>query len=99
MDLYVCIDCHIPTSHLYSFVGGENRNVLIQYIRKVSDETNGNASFECSLCEFRSSVRINTINHIESKHFPGTFTYTCEFCMKTFLSKNSFSSHVSRNHK
>lgn len=90
--------CFPLIPHLLALFVGENRNVLVQYMRKVSDGENF-ASFECSLCDFRSAVRINTINHIESKHFPGTFTYTCDYCMKTFLSKNSFSSHVSRNHK
>jgi len=54
----------------------------------------------CSICEkYKSPARVNVRNHVESKHFPNTFEYACEFCGKIMYSKNYKDTHISMNHK
>ena len=35
--------------------------------------------------EINCVERHNLINHVESVHFPNTFTYTCKFCGKQYI--------------
>jgi len=56
--------------------------------------------YQCSICEkYKSPARVNVRNHVESKHFPNTFEYPCEFCGKIMYSKNYRDTHISMNHK
>lgn len=49
----------------------------------------------CSLCGvFKNRTITNVRNHIESKHFPGIFNYTCTICNKVLGSKTSFRDHT-----
>merc|ERR1712059_35807 len=49
----------------------------------------------CSLCGiFKNKTVTNVRCHIESKHFPGTFTYSCEICAKVCNSKTSYRDHM-----
>jgi len=69
---------------------------LLQYI--VKDSSTGNLS--CSLCySFSHRSRANVRNHIESKHFPKTFVYTCPICEKECPSHQSMLKHKSLFHK
>jgi len=69
---------------------------LLQYI--VKDSATGNLS--CSLCtNFSHRSRANVRNHIESKHFPNTFVYTCPVCFKDCPSHQSLLKHKSLFHK
>ena len=72
--------------------------MLNQYIVKDVNEA-GIVVFKCTLCDLENGVGNNVLNHVESQHFPGTFTYKCDFCEKTYQSKNALSVHVHRNHK
>jgi len=48
----------------------------------------------CTLCGvFRNKTITNVRCHIESKHFPGTFSYSCQFCGKPCNSKTSLRDH------
>jgi len=48
----------------------------------------------CTLCGvFRNRTITNVRCHIESKHFPGTFTYSCQICGKQCNSKTSLRDH------
>ena len=48
----------------------------------------------CSLCRvFKNKSTWNVRNHIESKHFPGIFSYTCTICTKVLGSKTAFRDH------
>jgi len=50
----------------------------------------------CTLCGvFRNKTITNVRCHIESKHFPGTFTYSCPICGKQCNSKTSLRDHNS----
>jgi len=56
--------------------------------------------YQCSICEkYKSPARVNVRNHVESKHFPNTFEYACEYCGKIMYSKNYKDTHISMNHK
>jgi len=69
---------------------------LLQYI--VKDSATG--SLACSLCSnFSHRSRANVRNHIESKHFPNTFVYTCPVCAKDCPSHQSLLKHKSLFHK
>ena len=69
---------------------------LLQYI--VKDSISGNLA--CSLCSrFSHRSRANVRNHIESKHFPNTFVYSCPICCKNCPSHQSLLKHKSLFHK
>ena len=52
----------------------------------------------CTDCDFKSQITTNVRNHVEAHHVgPGRIHYTCNFCGRTFKSKNSFQSHKSRS--
>ena len=53
--------------------------------------------FACSFCKKTSNRRQIISNHVET-HIDG-FVHICEVCCKTFRSKNSLQSHVSKHHK
>ena len=51
----------------------------------------------CAVCyAFSHSAKSNVRNHIESKHFPNTFTYNCPICAKILASKKSLQNHASK---
>jgi len=68
---------------------------LLQFVSK-SEEDN---KFLCSFCGKFKAVRKGLVrNHIESIHFPGVFTYSCEICKKDFLGRNALAVHNSEKH-
>ena len=75
---------------------GEDRTALLAYIQKESDAYGKNV-YSCTLCGQSNSHRTNVMNHVESSHFPSL--QKCDYCEKTFKSKNSKNVHISRNHK
>ena len=63
-------------------------------------EEGGRGWWTCSLCyQIAHRSRQNLRNHVESKHFPGHFSYNCNHCGKTFKSKNTLCVHVSQMHR
>ena len=68
---------------------------MMQYIAK--DDTKG---YGCTICnEFYHSARYHVRNHIESKHFPSAFTYTCQYCNKQCNTRKALENHVYKIHK
>ena len=54
----------------------------------------------CGICRiFRHKSNSNVRNHVESKHFPFRFVYTCEICGKQVKTKASLSTHKSEQHR
>ena len=54
----------------------------------------------CTICHtFSHRSSTNVKNHVESKHFPNSFTYTCPMCQMSFGSKKSLENHKSLHHK
>ena len=60
--------------------------------------SDGMGSFTCKLCDY-TKTRTHVRNHVESIHFPNTFTYNCDICGKEFGTNNAFSVHRKRMHK
>ena len=54
---------------------------------------NGPGSFSCSLCTKHAAQLTDIKRHIESIHFPNTFTYACPFCSKQLGSNNAYLVH------
>jgi len=54
----------------------------------------------CGICyQFSNRSVTNVKNHIESKHFPNLFTYTCKHCEMTFGTNTALEIHTRRTHK
>merc|ERR1712079_286169 len=64
-----------------------------QYMSKI-----GVGTFSCNICPY---VKTKTMvrNHVESIHYPNTFTYTCPICGKAYGTNNSYVCHKKRAHK
>ena len=55
--------------------------------------------YECTLC-FHNVISLKDVkNHVESKHFPNTFSYSCTLCDKTFGTNSAYTTHKGRYHK
>merc|ERR1711936_315913 len=68
---------------------------LHQFVRK--DPTDN--KYYCSICErFSHSARAMARNHVESQHFPNTFSYPCDLCGEVLSSKSNHMLHRSRKH-
>ena len=59
----------------------------------------GPGVYLCTLCSQTRSDKTNLLIHVESKHFPDTFTYSCPFCDRTFGTQAAFKTHKSTNHR
>ena len=86
--------------HVTCFLSGRpiNRKVFDQYMERTMLE-DGRPGFRCTLCGKQNTNNCNVKNHIESIHFPGLFSYNCDYCERKFKSKNAQCSHVSKVHK
>jgi len=57
----------------------------------------GNGSHFCVICNaFKHKSCSNVVNHIESRHFPNSFVYSCKYCEKQFNARNSLNVHSSK---
>jgi len=51
----------------------------------------------CGVCfNFSHRSKSNVQNHIESKHFPNSFTYSCHKCYKNVSTKKALEIHINR---
>ena len=67
-----------------------------KYLIKSSQD----GKYHCSICnEFSHIGRSQARDHVESKHFPGRFIYTCDICNETFTTKTNVNNHKTRKHK
>ena len=76
--------------------GGEGFD-LNNYTEKISEGVNI-GKFKCNICGHVSSRKQGAQKHVESKHFPGLFEYTCALCAKKFNTYNKYNQHRSRHH-
>jgi len=66
---------------------------LLQFVTKSAE---GN-TFECILCSNFKAVRKGLVrNHLESIHFPGVFSYSCDLCNRQFTGRNALAVHKSK---
>ena len=83
--------------YLYHFSGQtlQDPSELQQFVKK-DYETN---KYYCTLCErFSHKSTTHIRNHVESQHFPNTFSYPCDICGEVLTSKSNFMLHRSRKH-
>jgi len=51
----------------------------------------------CDICQgFVNRAIVNVVNHIESKHFPSTFTYSCPNCHKMVATRKALQRHLQK---
>jgi len=68
---------------------------LLQFVMKDHESK----KYFCTLCErFSHKGRIITRNHVESQHFPNTFSYPCDLCGDVLSSRSNLMLHRSRKH-
>ena len=78
---------------------GPDRGMLNDYIVKDCE------GLKCTVCGKRAKLngtkpnKTALLNHVESVHFPNTFTYTCKYCGKEYNAKNTLQVHISTKHK
>jgi len=65
----------------------------------VREET-GQNKWTCNICyEFSHQGRQRVRNHVESKHYPNTFQYSCDKCEKICNTKKALEVHNSEKHR
>ena len=57
----------------------------------------GQLLYQCAVCE-KEGINGTLKRHIEANHLEG-ISIPCNFCEKTFRSRNSLTDHTSNNHK
>jgi len=67
------------------------------HIERISEGVNI-GQFKCNLCGYVSSQKSNLPRHMESKHFPGLFEYSCDQCEMNFNTMTKFRNHRRRRH-
>jgi len=51
----------------------------------------------CGVCgNFSNHSLGNVRHHIESRHFPNTFSYTCHHCHKTVATRKALQRHLQK---
>ena len=72
--------------------GGDKQ--LYEYI--VRHPEAGPKAHKCTVCGKLGNDRGNLRKHVESKHFPGTFSYPCKNCQEVFDTKTKLNNHIMR---
>jgi len=70
---------------------------LNNHFERISEGVNC-GQFKCKICGHVSSQKANLQRHVESKHFPGLFEYSCDLCEKNFNTISKYHTHRSRFH-
>ena len=82
--------------YLYAGHGFNNPADLLMYVTRCDIS----GKYTCGICKsFSHAGKSHVRNHVESKHFPDSFTYECNQCDKTFSTKNGVANHRSVAHK
>ena len=92
-----CVFLRSLSNNNINFLGYDitNPEDFNQFIVVQDDEK----KFACGLCKnFAHKSRQNVRNHLESKHFKGYFTYSCDICGKVMNTNNSMQTHKSIFH-
>ena len=76
--------------------GSNDRNILLKYV--IQNSVGACASFQCTLCGKTNGQKNNIMNHVESIHFPDSFTYPCHLCDKIVKTKSALNLHNARYH-
>ena len=71
-----------------------DRSFMNQYV----DKDPSGKGFRCALCAeqgevFKNKGSYHILNHIESRHFPNTFVYSCDTCDKIMPTAKAHARH------
>ena len=69
--------------------------VFQDYIARSEDSS----AWQCTICGKESAQKVNLVKHVESVHFPDSFSHGCKYCGQTFNTKDKLYKHVQRYHK
>jgi len=68
---------------------------LLQFVRRDPEDK----KYYCTLCEnFSQKIITLTRNHVESQHFPDTFSYPCDMCGDVLTTNTKLQLHRTRKH-
>jgi len=66
---------------------------------RYAEKEMGQMGYFCLIChEFRRRSKPEVMCHVESKHFPGTFSYQCEQCELVLVTRTALTRHMQRAH-
>ena len=105
--LQYCNDKYILHRFLLQFCWNILKCIIISGAGSISNpddfdqyvQRGGSSGHYCQLCSYSQAQFSVVKNHIESKHFPNTFSYQCPFCNKNFGTNKAFIIHKNRYHK
>ena len=86
-------DYGMQTSYKY----GEVERDLQGYTSKITEGEN-KGKFQCNLCGQIRICKSHLLEHVEAKHFPGSYEYQCDQCDEKFDTKCKWRNHRSRVH-
>ena len=86
-------DDGMQTSYKYGGVEWD----LHGYTSKITEGEN-KGKFQCNLCGQIRICKSHLLEHVEAKHFPGSYEYQCDQCDKKFDTKNKWRKHRSTVH-
>ena len=86
-------DVKMQTSYKY----GEVERGLHVYTSKITEGENI-GKFQCNLCGQIRNCKSHLLEHVEAKHFPGSYEYQCDQCDEKFDTKCKWRNHRSRVH-
>ena len=73
----------------YIYILGNDYEQFNDYIRRTK------SYYHCTSCKsYKNKSMVNVREHIEAKHFPGTFQYPCLSCGKSLTSMLAFRDHA-----
>ena len=64
------------------------------FVEELKEGDGKKVTYVCKLCRKSKAQKGVLLKHIESAHFPGTFTHTCKFCAKMVKTKSALDSHL-----
>jgi len=90
-----CTDLYMSCTVLCTVSGPEDLHVYVTE----NPDLGSKHKFICALCNQSGLNRRDLRNHVESIHFPGTFTYSCDICDKELKTKKALNNHKYTQHK
>jgi len=78
--------------------GNKGPEDLHAYVVENPDE-GAKHKFMCVICQRTGLNRRDVRNHVESLHFPDSFSYTCDLCGKVMKTKKALNNHKYTKHR
>ena len=79
---------------LVKFYGIETIKDFYKVVKRREDGT-----YMCLICQYSGQMNYRVRLHVESKHFPNTFTFNCPKCDVTVGTKKGLQNHIRKHHE